>query len=401
MTVGVSGVASVTAVSGTAAVALSPFAPHWALYPRSVQVRKLPPGAPSMIDSLDGDLEKPAWRSVPWSEPFVDIQGKDAPPDAISPANTQFKALYDDTHLYIGAILFPSEFFPTSAHFHERNSPIFQKDSDFEVFIDTMSSNHNYKELEINAINTVWNLMLDKPYWDGGQEHSGRIAQPGDPLYYDVTGQKTAVRVMEGHLNDKENGALWSVEIALAYKDLLAHTEGEDGNTPPKPGTLWRINFSRVELQGKVNWVWQPQQIVWDPEKKEYKGKIDMHLPDSWGYLVFSNEAASGGTETAVATATKRDAAWPARLAAMNVYYAQKYYRQTHGSYTDNMEELAQYLDQTIVEPFDIEIRTEEQNRGSESTFVAVVKGNPDGSIATVTEDRLLKVISPSIISEN
>ena len=76
------------------------------------------------------------------------------------------------------------------AHFTERNSPIFQKDSDFEVFVDPLGSCHGYKEYEVNALNTVWNLMLDRPYGDGGVEHSGRIAKPGDALYYDVKHQK-------------------------------------------------------------------------------------------------------------------------------------------------------------------------------------------------------------------
>ena len=53
------------------------------------------------------------------------------------------------------------------ATFTQRNSPIFQQDSDFEVFVDPLSSCHFYKELEVNPLSTVWNLMLDKPYRDG------------------------------------------------------------------------------------------------------------------------------------------------------------------------------------------------------------------------------------------
>ena len=69
------------------------------------------------------------------------------------------------------------------AHFTQRNEPIFQKDYDFEVFVNSSGSNHDYKELELNAINTVWTnliIMLDKPYYDdNGHEHSAsRIAKP-------------------------------------------------------------------------------------------------------------------------------------------------------------------------------------------------------------------------------
>ena len=83
-------------------------------------------------------------------------------------------------------------------HFHKHNSPIFQKDSDFEVFVDPFGSNHHYKELEVNAINTVWNLMLNKPYDDGGEEYSGRIAKPGDEKYFEVYRQKTATKIVRG-----------------------------------------------------------------------------------------------------------------------------------------------------------------------------------------------------------
>jgi hypothetical protein len=47
----------------------------------------------------------------------------------------------------------------------------------------------------------------------------------------------------------------------------------------PQAGTVWRINFSRVEWKAgqakEDNWVWSPQGIV------------DMHVPDRWGYLRF------------------------------------------------------------------------------------------------------------------
>jgi hypothetical protein len=234
------------------AVSLSPFQPHWELYPRNYVAHKT---SVPLIDTLDGDLTKDVWADVPWSEYFDDIRGvKDAPdedrPDSHS--RTRFKALWDDTHLYIGAVLHSD--FETQAHFVERNSPIFQKDSDFEVFVDPFGSTHNYKELEVNPINTVWNLMLDRPYADGGVEHSGRIAQPGDKLFYEVYDQKTAVRVLKGKLNDPNEGATWTVEIAISYKDIMAHIL--DDVRSPEVGSMWRINFSRVEKQGKINWTW-------------------------------------------------------------------------------------------------------------------------------------------------
>ena len=255
----------------------SPFTPHWDLYPKSYIAHKTP--CSDLLDKLDGDLTKECWNDIPWSDYFDDIRGEHDSPSADRPdsnCQTRFKAIWDDTHLYIGAILHSD--FETHAEFHQRNEPIYQKDSDYEVFIDPLGSCHNYKELEVNAINTVWNLMLDRPYADGGSEHSGRVAKPGDDLYYEVYHQKTATRLLKGELNDPREGATWSIEIAVSYKDLLSHiVPPKDKIWPPSIGSMWRINFSRVEKQGDINWTWCPQ-IVWNPKDRRYKGYVAMHL---------------------------------------------------------------------------------------------------------------------------
>jgi hypothetical protein len=359
--------------------------PHWALYPRSYVVLRAPY---SFQHQIDGDLNKSVWQKAPWSEPFGDIQGSDAPSSSLPPAETRFKALYDDTHLYIGALLHPSEFFPTEAHFTQRNDPIYQKDSDMEVFVDAPGCHHFYKEFEVNALNTVWNLMLNKPYNDGGEEYSGRVARPGEPNYYEVYHQSTAVQIIQGRANDPTGkGALWSVEMAFSYRDLLAHMP-----IPvilPQPGHLWRINFSRVERQGQVNWTWQPQR-VWDASVGKHRGQINMHLPDAYGYFVFGDndpEHSSDYLQT-------RDMSWPLRLAVMNVYYAQHHYKELHGRFSEDLKALDKFLDQCIVSPFEISIST-----GSDNTFL--VKAT-DGSLkASVTDDRymLIEAIEDAIES--
>ena len=150
--------------------------------------------------------------------------------------------LWDDEFLYIGALLEYDDSLGIVATLTERNSPIFHADSDFEVFVDAAGSCHHYKELELNALNTVWNLLLDRPYADGGEEYSGRVATPGAPRHYDVAAQRTATRVLSGALNAAGGGS-WSVEIALAHADTLAR---QPGAPPPAEGAPV-INFSRVE----------------------------------------------------------------------------------------------------------------------------------------------------------
>ncbi len=234
------------------ALSSSPFTPHWNRYPLTYVAPKI---TYPLFDNLDGDLTKEVWSCVPWSEYFDDIRGiDDAPPDErpSGGCKTRFKAVWDDYHLFIGALIETD--FETVAEFKERNSPIFQKDSDFEVFIDPIGSCHWYKELELNAINTIWNLMLDKPYNDGGGEHSARIAKPDEEKYYEVYHQKTAVRVLKGRLNTPGEGTIWSLELAISYKDVFSHIE--ENPKQPTVGTMWRINFSRVENKGYINWTW-------------------------------------------------------------------------------------------------------------------------------------------------
>ena len=49
---------------------------------------------------IDGKIDDPAWRSAPWTDDFVDIEG------AVKPApcfRTRLKMLWDDRYLYIAA----------------------------------------------------------------------------------------------------------------------------------------------------------------------------------------------------------------------------------------------------------------------------------------------------------
>jgi len=99
--------------------------------------------------------------------------------------------------------------------------------------------------------------------------HSARIAKFGDRNYYEVERLKTAAKLLRGKLNHSEpthsddrstysdyvskgGDNLWAVEIALAHTDTLKH----QATAIPKVGERWRINFSRVEKKGEINWTW-------------------------------------------------------------------------------------------------------------------------------------------------
>lgn len=211
---------------------------------------------------IDGKLDEAAWKNVPATAAFVDISGEDFPKPKF---RTTAKMLWDDDFLYVAAEMEEPNL---QASLTEHDSIIY-RDNDFEVFLDPDGDGKNYFEIEVNAFNTVFDLMLDKPYRSGGNFFT----------QWNCPGLKTAVRCA-GTLNDatdKDSG--WTVEMAIPRKALT-----QNFDNPLQAGKCWRVNFSRVQWLKKggpeENWVWSPT------------GKIDMHMPDRWGYVVFSDKNA-------------------------------------------------------------------------------------------------------------
>jgi len=290
-----------------------PFAPRYYLCQRA-----------SGPIAVDGQLNEASWQKAAWTEDFVDIEGPLKPAPLF---RTRAKMLWDDTYFYVAAELEEPHVW---AKLTQRDTVIFY-DNDFEVFIDPDGDTHLYYELEMNARNTVWDLLLVKPYRDGGPPVHG----------WDIRGLKTAVKVL-GTLNqsaDRDRG--WTVEIAIPHAALR---ECARGAVPPRPGTRWRVNFSRVEWRTRIengryvkmvdpesgkplpemNWVWSPQ------------GLINMHYPEMWGIVEFSDQPA-GTRET-----RRKEFMHGERIRWMlrQVYYAQKQYWLDHGRFARRWEQL-------------------------------------------------------------
>jgi Carbohydrate family 9 binding domain-like len=264
---------------------------------------------------IDGKLDDPSWNNAPWTDEFVDILGEAAPRPRF---RTRAKMLWDDTYFYVAAELVEPHVWGTLT---KHDSVIFH-DNDFEVFIDPNGDNHEYYEIEINALNTEWDLLLEKPYIDGGPAVDA----------WEMPGLKTATHV-NGKLNNPEGvDESWTVELAFPWKVL---GERAHRSSPPKDGDQWRVNFSRVEWQhiiegntykkvpGKPedNWVWSPQ------------GVVNMHQPEYWGYVQFST-AAPGQIPY------RSDPSNLARERLMKMYHAQRNYFQKNKTWATTLEAL-------------------------------------------------------------
>lgn len=281
---------------------------------------------------IDGKGQESAWEKAPWSADFIDIEGEKTPT-----YKTNVKMLWDEDYLYFLAEMEEPHVWGT---LKQRDTVIFYN-NDFEIFIDPDGDTHNYMEFEMNALNTVWDLFVVKPY-----------REPAPVLdSWDIQGLKTAVNI-EGTLNDptnKDKG--WSVEIAIPWEVLK---EANTHNEVPK-NEFWRINFSRVnwdfQLEEKTysrkkdekgnylpeyNWVWSPQ------------GVINMHEPEHWGYVYFSTKEV-GEKDSFVIPKDEK-----IRWFLYDLYRKQKAFQRENKSWATDMKELVEKpvkIDEVTLQP--------------------------------------------------
>jgi hypothetical protein len=281
--------------------------------------------------AFDGRLDEGAWKDAAWTDDFADIEGE----KRVRPRfRTRAKMMWDDKYFYIGAELEEPH---VQGTYTKHDSYIFHEDNDFEVFLNPDGNNHNYAELEMNALNTTWDLRMRKPYRDNGKAEDD----------WEIPGLKTAVHVNGTINNPRDTDKGWTVEIAIPWE--IVHALNEDRPAgPPRDGDQWRLNFSRVEwrfdiAEGKYvrrkdrredNWVWSPQ------------GVVDMHRPETWGYVQFST-AAPGQAQF------RPDPAGPAKHLLHRIYHAQKAFEKEHDRYARSLADLglADLNDETLAGP--------------------------------------------------
>jgi hypothetical protein len=316
--------------------------------------------------TIDGRLDELSWTFAAWTSPFVDIEGDLKPRPRF---RTRAKMLWDDECFYVAADLEEPHLWATVA---QRDVPVLV-DHDFEVFIDPDGDGHEYYELEINALNTVWDLFLVKPYRDvdlvGPLSGDGSVSPA--VTAWDLAGLRSAVH-LRGTLNssqDVDDG--WTVELALPWKTLrqCAH-----GAAPPQPGDQWRVNFSRVEHPLEPlgatyrsrpgapvdNWVWSPHRI------------LNMHYPELFGFVQFSDTAAGEGEARFVVRPEDE-----AKRVLYRLYHRQKAYYREYGRFTTSLRDLR--LDDPGLQHFGWPPRIQVTDSLFEASVGKVAKPDGDG----------------------
>lgn len=270
---------------------------------------------------IDGVLG-PEWDAAPWSTLFGDIQGSIKPSP---PLLTRFKMMWDSSHLYLAFWLQEPNLWATLT---QRDTVIYY-DNDIEIFIDPDGDTHHYFEFELNALATLWDLLLVRPYRD---------MSPGGAFNaWDARSMRWAVKCYGTLNNNLDTDSAWSAEMAIPL-ELLA--EGNEHSQIPREGDRWRMNFSRVHhdldkigssyrlragADGKSlpehNWSWSPQ------------GRINMHEPEQWGYVQFTQVRV--GTDHINFTPDPDLAlCWHLR----QIYYQQKEFKKIHGQYAIDLK---------------------------------------------------------------
>jgi len=273
--------------------------------------------------NIDGELNEDEWALAPWSELFVDIEGRDK---ELPSQDTRLKMLYNQEFVYFAFEIKEKHIW---ASIEERDAVIYL-DNDIEIFIDANGDTHNYLELELNALNTVWDLFLAKPYREGG------------PILneFNFKDLQTAIKI-NGTLNDpSDEDESWIVEVAIPWSNIIST------NTPkrvPEQGESMRMNFSRVQWQTEVvdgkyvkkinpetgrtfrenNWVWSPT------------GKIDIHRPEYWGIVTFTEEFELDNFDKYYISDIEE-----LRQYLSHLYKRQKAFLSRKGRYAENLQEL-------------------------------------------------------------
>ena len=268
--------------------------------------------------TIDGEPTETSWNKTEWSDAFIDIEGVKTPT-----YDTQVKMMWDENYYYILAKIEEPHVW---ADITERDAIIFHN-NDFEVFIDPDSDTFNYYEIEVNALNTVWDLFITKPY----REKNAALND------WTLTGLKSAVKV-DGTLNnptDKDKG--WTLELAIPWKAFK--TSYFEKNVPENKH--WRVNFSRV------NWDFQLEDVTYQ-RKKDAEGKflheynwvwsqqgvINMHVPEKWGYVYFSSkEVGSKDTFTIPQDDSVKEQLY-------TLYKAQNNYRKKYKKWATSIDSL-------------------------------------------------------------
>jgi hypothetical protein len=316
---------------------------------------------------IDGKPDEISWGNAAWTSDFMDIEGSKKP---VPEFRTRIKMLWDQDNLFILAELEEPHIW---AYFDEHDQIVYHE-NDFEIFLDPDGNAYDYFEFELNAANTLFDLFLTKPYRDGGIPL----------LTWDAPDFTSAVSISGTLNNPADTDQKWTIEMAIPFESLKLGLKSQ----VPVDGETWKANFSRVQwqtdvLEGKYqkrkdkntglflsenNWVWNPT------------GVINLHLPERWGMLQFSQRLVNVGQE-----AFRQPPYEELKKQLWLVYYKQQDFMLAFDNYATSLSLLS--LPESVSDATGNTAKLE--MFATEMQFTALLKTS-DGKVFTINEEGFL-----------
>lgn len=207
---------------------------------------------------LTGKLDDPLWQQAEAVELTDPTTGEP------HPLTAHARVLYSESHLYVGFDCVDDYILAT---FTERDSEVWNEGC-FEVFLAPSGKMRQYYELNVGALNTIFDTFILN-----GTE-PGKRWRINSFIRYNMRGLTTKVHV-NGELNVIGGAQGWTAEYAIPFSSLI----GND-HLVPEPGDEWCMNLCHIASPKK---------------EKEFGfyswctiGKMDFHAPWYYGTLRFA-----------------------------------------------------------------------------------------------------------------
>ncbi|SEG49608.1 Carbohydrate family 9 binding domain-like [Halpernia humi] len=173
----------------------------------------------SSAPKIDGILDEEIWKNVPVAQNFVEFQpqnGKAESPDF----RTEVKILYDDTAIYISAMMYDPEPDKIAKELVERD------DVGNDDFFDVLLNGYNDKQQSLEFLVMPSGVQFDAKLTNDNED-----------------GNWSAVWYSAAKINEKG----WAVEMKIPFSEL---------RFPKKDIQKWGLNFIRFTRRNKVKTTW-------------------------------------------------------------------------------------------------------------------------------------------------
>ena len=169
---------------------------------------------------IDGNLDEDIWKNIPVAKDFVELRPNNGKPEN-QDFKSEVKVMYDDTGIYIGAMLYDKEPSKISRELTERDG--IGNDDFFVLFI----NGYNDKQQSLELFVTAAGVQADSKFTtDNGEDFSW------NGIWY------SGVKILE-------NG--WSVEMKIPFSEL---------RFPKNSNQDWGVNFFRQINRNKTAYTW-------------------------------------------------------------------------------------------------------------------------------------------------